>query len=580
MREFWRPISTGAVLIGLLILVGCSPPGPPATPPASSPATALTEKAPTPTIPPSAQPGMPQHRIGVRVVNGIGEFYDRVTGERFVPRGNNFARLAPQRRDDGSTQICHSVFDPGEYDPADVAGHLARMHAEGYNVLRVFISQNTIGAPPGGLSPEYMENVADFLRLAGENGMYVILTQDWLPGGRYGAAINQDCCDLFNFNNAQNLPAGAVKAYQLYYTDFINVLRTLGAHSEQILSYELRNEFYFDTNYPPLSLTSGNVTTANGKTYDMSSAADKQAMVDENLPYWINSIREVILEYDPSALVSIGFFVPQAPNPARLGDTRLSITEPAMWHSDADFIDLHAYPGFELNLKQHVENFGVNGMQEKPIILGEFGASIHSYPTPAAAAQALMNWQIESCEYGFDGWLLWTWDLPEQYEFYSAMSGTGPIDAALAPANRPDPCQTGETGATGANLALGAAVTASASLVGEPPAHAADGLPGTTWISGAGPSQWIEIDLGQISSIRAIRLLVAQSPAGSTRHQVYVRGPAGSLELVHTFSGETADGDFLEFAPTQPLTDVQFIRIVTPESPSWVAWREIEVIGR
>jgi hypothetical protein len=514
------------------------------------------------------------------VVTGTGEFYDRVTGERFVPRGNNFARLAPQRREDGSTQTYHSVFDPGEYDPVDVAGHLARMHAEGYNVVRVFVSQNTIGAPAGGLSPEYMENVADFLRLAGENGIYVILTQDWLPGGTYGAAIGQDCCDLFNFNNAQNLPAGAVKAYQLYYADFIDTLRTIGAHTDYIFSYELRNEFYFDANYPPLSLASGNVRTANGNTYDMSSSAEKSKMLDENVSYWINSIREAILEIDPSALVSIGFFVPQAPNPARRGDARLSVTEPAIWNSEADFIDLHAYPGAELNLRQHVENFGLKGMQEKPVILGEFGANIHSYPSAESAARALMDWQIESCEYGFDGWLLWTWDLPEQHEFYNALSGSGEIDAALAPAKRPDPCEPGQSSATGSNLALAANVRASGALVGEPATHAIDGLPGTTWNSGAGPPQWIEIDLGRPSSIQTIMLTVAQFPAGATRHVIYVRRSGSNLALVHTFSGETTDGAFLEFSPAEPLTDVQFVRIVTTESPSWVSWRDIEVIGR
>jgi hypothetical protein len=43
------------------------------------------------------------------------------------------------------------------------------------------------------------------------------------------------------------------------------------------------------------------------------------------------------------------------------------VEHPAIWQPQIDFIDLHAYPGFELNLKQHVENFGVNGMQDGAI---------------------------------------------------------------------------------------------------------------------------------------------------------------------------------------------------------------------
>jgi endo-1,4-beta-mannosidase len=164
-------------------------------------------------------------------------------------------------------------------------------------------------------------------------------------------------------------------------------------------------------------------------------------MVEENLPYWIDNVRSVILQLDPTALVSVGFFVPQGPNPARVGDTRLVVTAPAIWQSQADFIDLHAYPGFELNLKQYVENFGVNGMQAKPIIMSEFGAHTSSYPSPSSAAAALKNWQVESCQYGFDGWLLWTWDLTEDKEFHYALDDIGEINQALAPGNRPDPCQ-------------------------------------------------------------------------------------------------------------------------------------------
>lgn len=42
-----------------------------------------------------APSGLPDHRIGIRVVNGVGEFYDRKTNKKFVPRGNNYIRLSP-----------------------------------------------------------------------------------------------------------------------------------------------------------------------------------------------------------------------------------------------------------------------------------------------------------------------------------------------------------------------------------------------------------------------------------------------------------------------------------------------------
>jgi F5/8 type C domain-containing protein/cellulase (glycosyl hydrolase family 5) len=564
-------------LVLLLGLLGCNlGPKPGTAQPAASPTTSTSVETPA-AADVTQSPDLPQHRIAIRVVDGSGEFYDRLTGQKFTPRGNNFARLAPQLLPDGGTQVYHSVFDPGQYDPQEIAAQFAAMRSQGYNVVRVFVSQNTIGTLSGGLSPVYMANVAGFLRLAKASDLYVIFTQDWLPGGRYGELIGQTCCELFNFNNAQNLPSGAVNAYRAYYADFIRTLAELDAPTDQILSYELRNEFYFDSNYPPLSLGSGMVTTANGETYDMASSEDRARMLEENLPFWIDTVREAILTEDPTALVSVGFFVPQEPYPARIGDTRVVVSAPAIWNSQADFIDLHAYPGFELNLKQHVENFGVDGMLEKPIIMGEFGANVHAFASAGAAARALLSWQVESCQYGFDGWLLWTWDLPEQYEFYNALSGNGEIDQALSPASRPDACQPGADAEI--NLALGKAASASSALAGAPAANAIDGNNGTVWNAGAGPTQWIEIDLGEPERVIALRLIVAQSPSGTTKHQVYVRGHEGDLQLVHTFEGPTTDGDLLEFIPDVPPEGAQFVRIVTVESPSWVAWKEIEVLG-
>jgi endo-1,4-beta-mannosidase len=240
--------------------------------------------------------------------------------------------------------------------------------------------------------------------------------------------------------NANFLPPAGLKANQTFYQDFIRELLKLNAPTEQIFSYQLRNEMFYDTDQPPLSFSSGVVKTANGKSYDMSNSSDKDLMVNENVVYWIDEMRASILEVDPTALVSAGFFHPQKPNPSRIGDPRLVATEPVIWNSTVDFVDLHAYPGFELNLKQHVENYGINGMQEKPIIMGEFGGEISRFSSIQAAAQAFIDWQVESCKYGFDGWIFWTWDLTEQPDFFNALMSDGAINGVIAPLTRPDPC--------------------------------------------------------------------------------------------------------------------------------------------
>jgi Cellulase (glycosyl hydrolase family 5)/F5/8 type C domain len=527
---------------------------------------------------PTVAQSTPTHRIGVRVVNGVGEFYDRITGSKFVPRGSNYVHVGPQAVPGGGQIVYHTVFDPGKYDASRVETALQRMHGDGYNVVRIWLSFNTLGDPSGGLSTAYLKNVVDFLNRAKANQIYVLVTQDWLPAGKYSQILNQACCNLFAAGNLNYLSSPGLTANQVYFRDLIRELIALSAPLDSVFAFELRNELYFESDLPPLSLSSGQIRTANGQAYDMANPRDKERMMEENLPYWIDQLRAAIRDVDPTALVTVGFFAPQKPNKTRVGDSRLISTYPAIWQSHADFIDLHPYPGFDLNLKQYVENFQINGMQEKPIIMGEFGANANVYPSIEKAARALMAWQADSCQYGFDGWILWTWDDDEEPDFYNALSGDDLIEKVLAPANRPDPCVAQAPGLLENNVAAGKSVMASRSVAGSQPSNAADGDPSTWWVSGAFPPQWVEIDLGQPYDIQTIRLQLAQDPAGNTVQQIWVRGPSDALRLVHEFSGHTRDNQILEFKPAMPLSGVQHVKVVTAQGVSWPAWKEIEVI--
>jgi len=395
---------------------------------------------PTDITPVINKPVTAEHHIGIRDINGVGEFYNRITENKFVPRGMNYIRLANQTKTDGSSVFGHALFDPGKYNSLKVSSDLSKMHNDGYNVVRVFLSPDTIGTTTGGLSSGYMKNVAEFLKYSETNEIYVIFTLDWIPGGKYGNILNADCCSTFALMNANFLPPAGLEANKVFFQDFASELIQMGAPTEYIFSYQLRNEMFYDGDQPPLSFTSGTVKTANGKSYDMSSTSDKQMMLEENNVYWLNTIRAAILEVDPTALVSVGFFHPQRPNRSRIGDPRIAVTEPAIWQSDLDFIDLHAYPGFELNLKQYLENFGMNNMQQKPIIMGEFGGELSRFASIFSAAQTFVDWQVESCKYGFDGWVFWTWDLDEQPDFFNALMKDGAINGVLSPKLRPDPC--------------------------------------------------------------------------------------------------------------------------------------------
>jgi hypothetical protein len=68
---------------------------------------------------------------------------------------------------------------------------------------------------------------------------------------------------------------------------------------------------------------------------------------------------------------------------------------------------------------------------------------------------------------------------------------------------------------------------------------------------------------------------------GRTVHRVYVKGPGtgGKFVVPHTFDGETANLDQLVYTLPEPLEGIQFVRAEIALSPSWVAFREVEVIA-
>ncbi len=86
----------------------------------------------------------------------------------------------------GETQFYHSTFNVGRYDSGRAEAALDRMATDGYNVVRVFISEICVdecaGDPRSGLlRTAYIANLVDFLRRAKDDGVFVLVTNDWLP---------------------------------------------------------------------------------------------------------------------------------------------------------------------------------------------------------------------------------------------------------------------------------------------------------------------------------------------------------------------------------------------------------------
>jgi len=321
-------------------------------------------------------------------------------------------------------------------------------------------------------------------------------------------------------------------------------------------------------------LTNGIVETTTG-SYDMGIPTQKTQMVSDGIVYYIAQMKEEILLHDPTALVTMGFFAPEIAAPDWYVETASLLEK-----SDLDFFDFHAYPGGS-SLQSHVEHFGMPGYEAKPILMGEYGAFRHIYSEIDSAARALMTWVAESCQYGFDGWLYWT--------YYPADSSVGDQTWGLvdednyllnvfAPANQPDPCLAAEL--PNDNLAYGKPVMASRSLPENPPQNAVDDNADTSWIAGAGAVQWIQVDLKGSYRLTEIRLLVSQYPNGDTIHRIQIRSSSNAAyQTVHDFKGSTNDNDWLVFKPDIPLENVNQIRIQTLIGPSWVAWKEIQVYG-
>jgi len=105
-------------------------------------------------------------------------------------------------------------------------------------------------------------------------------------------------------------------------------------------------------------------------------------------------------------------------------------------------------------------------------------------------------------------------------------------------------------------------------------AFAFDHDPQKPWNSGGVAPGWIQLDLGQPTTIKRVRLLTAQNPPGPTSHQILGGPTPDNLAPLGTLDGDTTDAQWLEL---QVKGQVRYLKIVTLKSPSWVAWGEIEV---
>ncbi len=564
-----RSVITALALAATLSLPACS---------AGAPSSA----GPAPTDRESAGP--PDHAVGTRVVDGAGEFYTIATGETFTPRGFNFNHwvAAP-----GTGNVSDALLSTTYWDRATVDADLAQIEALGYNTIRVMVdvanpSYGAIDTGPTGteLNPAFLDNLADLLSLAKGHGIEVFLSSNTLPDDSWW--INQTAShESPQFQGAANeffTPTG-VETYVDYWTKIVQGLVDRGAATDDILGYELRQEYHVYANQPPMSLASGTVTAANGQTYDMSNPADKDRLYDESTAYWEDTLRTAIRAIDPTALVTVGFFTPNAPHPVLGDDPRVARTAYFLRHSSADFIDIHHYPGNGVKDADIWENFGLAGAEQMPVLLGEYGAIKEWFPTEADGAAAMMGMEVGACREGIDGYLVWAWRGDDLRDMYWASEGERYVSQVVAPVNRPDPCEYGDFDFIRYNAALTATVSASSALDGAGASAINDGGPGLWNASGVSP-QWVQLDLAAPTTIERFELAVAQDPPGPSVHELWVQVEGGELTRVAVFDGVTNENDVLVYEPDAPLAGVVSVRVVTTSlGDLWPAWHEISLFS-
>jgi hypothetical protein len=154
---------------------------------------------------------------------------------------------------------------------------------------------------------------------------------------------------------------------------------------------------------------------------------------------WLNTVATAIKSVAPSILVSASLFSPNAvghngfdgvqPRPPK-ADERYPLRPASLVNSLADYIDLHVYP-VHTNTRADFEAAGLS--RAKPLLLGETGAFKFVYPNASSGAIAIKNTMIESVNYGFTGWGIWTWDSVEQLSLWTLTEANNAMNNVLAP---------------------------------------------------------------------------------------------------------------------------------------------------
>ena len=403
-------------------------------------------------------------RIAIKKSENGAYFVYKGTNEEFVPVGGNYMGL---RGGDHSTFDAATSFTQADYDPIKAEAMFRALSANRGNVVRVFLIGRTsinpgISGDPAyslddpnyyyeGLYVPYMENVVHFLRAAQKYGVYVMLTlgdadvpsNDYYINIQGGAALAR---------NYMYFDARGVEARKIYARNVMKYFTEKAPDCVSgIFSIELQNEFAVYGDQWPFNLTSGEVTTANGKTYDMGNADSRELCYKEGVTYYINQVYSAIKSVDMNVLVNEGTFTRNIVGNNHVygmqgmnsGDIRLPATFDIYLNTNIDFLDVHIYyanTSGNTVLNSFADdltymNFWTDEVQEllkkKPLFMGEFGPNARIFPTAEAANEVWTETVRLATESGFKGFAVWTLESHNQTECWNILADDGKFDLFL-----------------------------------------------------------------------------------------------------------------------------------------------------
>lgn len=375
-------------------------------------------------------------------------FMYKDSGQTFVPQGVNYVGI---RFGDHATFEPANGLIPAYYDPYKAEAFFRDMKENGYNFVRVFVipggRQNYNWGLGGnnsvteGIYIPYMENVCDFISRAAKYGVYVMPCF-----GENEMVSNRFFRDLSNGSSRQSIlfSNAGIKAKQKYIEYFLEYIKQKDPELlKSVLGLSMQNEFAFEADAAPFNQLQGNYTFLDGSVYDMSNDDDRRALANRAIENYYAKMKETIESVAPGMLLSEGTYSMLAvgktyENSKGIrkiegnGDLRFPMTAVELLSTSIDFLDMHVYrygqtgSGTEVfeknfkNMKLDTEEAKLL-MQEKPVVLGEFGA-FSSDPDESTLEDGIaFTKEIKEAalKNGFSGYAYWTMDTFEQTNIWN-----------------------------------------------------------------------------------------------------------------------------------------------------------------